>query len=147
MRALSSHTNKQMIHISTSHTSVTKGRFIGWINGFDKLVSRKLLYLENYKLRSLNLHNAILYNILKRGKVERVLFHPHSSQFLKEKLFDTQCEVCSLHQVCNLHKNECLAQKSMIHAKSVFLDFLGINFPWTQVYLGSDLWVPTSVTE
>ena len=30
-------------------TAVTGGHFIGWINGFGKLISRKLLYLENYK--------------------------------------------------------------------------------------------------
>ena len=35
-------------------------------------------------LRSLNWHNAILYNIFKRGKVERAYFHIFSSYFLKE---------------------------------------------------------------
>ena len=39
------------------------------------------------QLRSLNYHNAILYNIFKIEKVERVLFHPLSSHFLKENIF------------------------------------------------------------
>ena len=38
-------------------------------------------------LRSLNRHNAILYDIFKRGKVERAHFHAFSSHFLKENPF------------------------------------------------------------
>ena len=38
-------------------------------------------------LRSLNRHNAILYDIFKRGKVERANFHAFSSHFLKENPF------------------------------------------------------------
>ena len=40
------------------------------------------------QLRSQNLHSEILYNIFKRGKVERAHFHAFSSHFLKENLFE-----------------------------------------------------------
>ena len=38
------------------------------------------------QLRSQNLPSAILYDILKHGKVERAHFHAFSSHFLKENL-------------------------------------------------------------